>query len=125
MKRILLAICLSLMCLSWNGNAEATNWVACPNNATMFWDADSVHSKPSGEIVFNTKGIDSAHNVTFIFDMFINAQRGMVTYTYGRVYDSNGNLVHEGAMARPMYIDTLKEAKMYREIIAYCDRNNL
>ena len=41
MKRILLAICLSLMCLSWNGNAEATNWVACPNNATMFRDADS------------------------------------------------------------------------------------
>lgn len=49
----------------------------------------------------------------------------MVTYTYGRVYDANGNLVHEEAMAKPMYIDTLKEAQMYRDIMAYCDRNGL
>lgn len=123
MKKMLSVFVVAMMCLVGSVSAEAANWISGNSDGSRLWDADSVYSKKNGDIFFYEKGIDTANNVTFIFDSIISANRGMVTYTYGRVYNANGVLVHEAPMAAPHYIDTLNNASMYRDIIAYCERN--
>ena len=119
LKNLFVMVGICMLCLFNAGTANAENWIAKDSYYNAQWDADSVYSNDYGNIINFTMKFYNANNGTTTVMLAQLHNQEMFKTIYGKVYDSNGNLLEEGPLNAIYPIFMMDSKDMCYDVIRY------
>lgn len=122
LKNLFMLAGICVIYLFNTGTVNAENWIYKDTYKNAQWDADSVYSDDYGNIINFTMQFYNHQNDTTTFYLAQIHKRELLKFTYGRVYDSNGNLLEEGPLSMIYPVNTYAENSMFFDIVQYYNK---